>query len=157
MAFVTLPLAKKHLRITHAAEDENLALYIDAAEAFALAYIGANVYVDEVALGAAQVNAPGLLATATTDYEAAREAASSMEIGDGRTLAESRALDLYRSAVIDYQRTMWGIVADARFQTGVLLILSNLWEHRGDEEEPTGVPKAARVLLAPLRAQGIPL
>ena len=40
MSYVQLARAKAHLRVTHAAEDELIQAYIDAAESYAASYMG---------------------------------------------------------------------------------------------------------------------
>lgn len=151
MPLVDLATAKRELRVTHDAEDDDIERKIAAAEEQAIAFLGRNVYEDQVALDAALDAAPDVLSAATVAYDTSMAAAGAIEVETERLLYERSARQAYREAANAWERTVRGMVVNESIRTGILLITASLWEHRGDEDAVEGIPPAARAFLWPFR------
>lgn len=151
MPLIDVPTAKSELRVTHDAEDADIARKLAAAEEQAAAFLGRNVYATQEDLDAAVAAAPAALSAATTAYDAAMEASGAVDVAIERELHERLAKDTYNAAIETWQRTVRGMVVNDSVRTAILLITASLWEHRGDEDAVQGVPPAARSFLWPWR------
>lgn len=151
MPLVDLATAKRELRVTHDAEDADIERKVAAAVEQAEAFLNRRVFEDPAALAAAIAAAPAGLATATTAYDTAMEAAGLVEVAIERTLAERYAESTYRDAQHAAEMVYRGMVVNDSIRTGILLTAASLWEHRGDEDVIVGVPQAARTFLWPFR------
>ena len=148
MPFITLAIAKAHLRIDDTDGDTDLTLKIAAAERAAIEYLQCNIYADQTALDTAIAAVPATLSAAKATYDASYAAAIAMNEADLSLIEESHALAVYMRAVYAATRTRQGVVINELITAAMLLILGRLFEVREDDAE---VPRAAQDLLAPFR------
>ena len=154
MSITTLTVAKEHLRVTEAAEDVTVQLYLNASERAAAKYLNRNVYADAGALAAAKAAAPAVLTAAVATYDAAILAAESIENEDQRRVLQDVAEADFSQAQGDFVRSMRGIVITDTITAAVLLTLGHLYANR--EENMAGVslaalPMGVQALLTPDR------
>ena len=148
MPFITLAIAKAHLRIDDTDGDTDLTLKIAAAERAAVEYLQCNVYADQTALDTAIAAVPAALVTAKATYDAAYLVAVAIEDVDLSLMEQAHAMSLYMRAVYAATRTRQGVVINELIIAAMLLILGRLFEVREDDAE---VPRAAQDLLNPFR------
>jgi hypothetical protein len=148
---IDVPTAKRELRVTHDAEDAEIARKLAAAEEQAAAYLGRGIYATPQDLAAARAAAPPALAAALVTYDAAMAEAAGASTYYVRDLQERAAKAAYGDAIDGWQRAMRGMVANESVRTAILLITASLWEHRGDEDAIAGIPPAAERFLWPFR------
>jgi len=150
MPLVDLTTAKLHLRVTESAEDTLLTIWEAVAEQQVAAFLNRNIYADQAALDAAVAAAPGTLATATTAYEAAVDAAWQISDEVDRSAALKYAAEAYAKAQTDSDRAQRGMVVNETAKAAILLSLGALYEHRGDAAGGE-LPESAKSLLWPYR------
>ena len=155
MSIVTLPEAKLHLRVTDAAEDALIAVYITAAEQSAVSVLDRNVYADGTALASAITAAPGIFAAAGITYDNAIDAANLLTESADRAEALRVASVNYLRASIVSRQTQDGIVANEAIKAAVLLMIGHLYSNREDVVSGISVaklPNGAEWLLQPYKA-----
>lgn len=150
MPLVDVATAKRELRALDA-EDADITRRLTAAEEQVTLFLGRNVYADKAALDAAILAAPAALATASTAWQTAVDAALALEVETERILGQTDADSAYRDAQEAYRRARRGMVVNESIKTAILLIAASLWEHRGDEDGIQGIPPAAERLMFPWR------
>jgi hypothetical protein len=150
MPLITTTTAKLHLRVDTSDEDELIMIWIGTAEQQVAQFLNRNVYADQGALDTAVAGAPADLATATTAYEAAIEAAEAMEEGVDKDAAVKYAEEAYALAQTASDMAQRGMVVNDTVKAALLLAVGNLYENRGDVAAD-GLPAAARSLLQPYR------
>jgi len=128
--FLTLDIAKAHLRVIGGDEDADLALKCDAAEGIAVAHLDRAVYADQAQLNAAIAAAPAALAASRAAFLAADAAAALIEDEKLRELEEAHAFDVYSRAIFAVARIRRGHVINPVILSAMLLILGGLWESR---------------------------
>lgn len=143
--------AKLHLRVDGDAEDSLLDVYISTAEGVASHYAGRYFYENLAALDAAVAAAPAALAAAVDTYDAAITAAEAMEAGTEQDAAIKYAEDALASAKQSSDMTQRGMVVTAPVRSALLLIISCLYENRGELED---IPGAAKALLDTVKVYG---
>ena len=144
MPFITLAIAKAHLRIDDTNGDTDLTLKIAAAERAAVEYLQCNVYADQSALDTAIAAVPATLSAAKAAFDVACAAAEAIDDVDAYT----QALSVLSRAGYAATRTRQGVVINELIAAAMLLILGRLFEVREDDAE---VPRAAQDLLSPFR------
>lgn len=146
--FITIEIAKQHLRIDGTDADADILLKIGAAERSAIEYLQCNVYADQTALDTAIAAVPVTLAAAKATYDAACLVAVEIVDVDLSLMEQAHAMSLYMRAVYAATRTRQGVVINELIIAAMLLILGRLFEVREDDAE---VPRAAQDLLSPFR------
>lgn len=147
MSVVDLATAKQDLRVEHDADDALIQRLLNTAERYVVHFIGRNLYADQVALDAAKAGADEAFLGAKAAYQTALDEAGVITDFDLRYMKTATATSDYQEAVVRYDRTMAGVVVDDTIKTAITLTTADLYEHRGDEELPTGVPASARTYL----------
>lgn len=150
---VDLTTAKLSLRVDGSDEDALITLWLEAAEAKAVEFLGRNVYADQNALNAAVAAVPAALFAATTAHTAAVAAARALTSEVERDAAEKAADDTYADAQESARRTRAGIVVTSAIKTAVLLTVAHLYAHREDvgPGNLAPLPHGAHAFLWPMR------
>lgn len=153
MSLVTLADAKAHLRVEEAGEDTLIQAYVNAAELFAVNYLGRNVYADQAAMNTALSGVAAALSAATTAYVAAVEAAASIASDVESGIAMDVADQAYQAAQQTAKRTYSGIVLNDAIKSAILLIVGHLFLNReaSADRAMDEVPFGVYALLQPFR------
>lgn len=152
MPFVDLVTAKQDLRVNHAGDDALITRLVNTAERQVVHFLGREVYATQEALNAAVAAAPATFATAESAYSLALDAADLHESATLKAMAQTQAADDYVRAQHAYMATVNGVVVDDTIKTATMLVVADLYEHRGDEDRAiVGIPMAAETFLWPYR------
>lgn len=154
MSLIDLPIAKAHLRLEEDYPDEQVTLYLNAAESMAAQFLGRRIFADQDALTEAITAVPGELITARTAYDDAITAANEIEDCVAREFADRHACGNYLRAQTIATETYLGIVIDDMIRAGILLTLGHLFENRQDVVVgtiATEMPLGSRQVLMPYR------
>lgn len=148
---ITDAQARAHVR---AEEDDDIAIYIGAAELAAQEFMNRRVYADQAALDAAQLTVTDSLLAARAAYVAADEAANLIDDRDACLEAKGHAFSQYMAAHRLAAEIRSGIVINDMIRAAMLLTIGHLYENR--EEVVTGVsvtqlPMGTERLLRPYR------
>jgi hypothetical protein len=130
--FITLEVAKEHLREIGTDNDADITRKTDAAEKIAIRHLNRAVFESQALLDAAILQVPAALVAAQAAYSASCDAADLIEDSELRLIERSYAFEVYRDARIAAQATRNGIVIDSAITAAMLLILGSLWEARED-------------------------
>lgn len=154
MSLIDLPTARAHLRVEDDYPEEQVALYLAAAEQTAAEFLNRRVFVDDSALGAAVGAVPAALTSASAAHTAAIDAAPLIEDCAVRDEALRHAARAFVAARTAARETYDGIVVNDAIKAAILLMLGHLFENRQDNVTGTIVselPLSARSLLMPFR------
>lgn len=130
--FITLEMAKAHLRVVGPDDDADITPKADAAEKIAIAHLNRAVFTDKASLDTAIAQVPAALAAAQAAYVAACDAADLVDDSELRLMERSYATEVRRDARIAAQAVRNGLVIDSAITAAMLLILGSLWEARED-------------------------
>lgn len=149
---VTDEQVRSHLRI---AVDEDVSVYVMAAESMAAQFLNRNVYATEEDLTAAIAAAPSSLDAAVTAYDLAMDAAAALGCVQ-REGAQFIANEQMNEAVAQNRRVALGMVANDLIRAAILLTIGHLYANR--EEVVVGasvaeLPMSSKYLLQPYRKQ----
>lgn len=150
MQFITLAQARTHCK-ADAADDSELTICVNAAEAACVRLANRNIYVTQVALDAAIAALPAMMVAANAAYEAAILVADEIEIEEDRDVATTLAEDALMKAQLVFDQTRDGLVISDDMLDAILLTTAHFYRNR--EEVVTGQNAAATAL--PMGAQSI--
>jgi hypothetical protein len=143
--------ARVHL---HAEDDDDISVYIGAAERAAQEFLNRRVYADQAALVAAQLMVTDGLLAARATYDAADAAANLIDDRDARLEAKTYAFKQYMAAHRLAAEIRAGIVIDDMIRAAMLLTIGHLYANREDVVAGVSVsqlPIGADRLLQPYR------
>lgn len=159
MSLIDLPTARAHLRLEDDYPDEQVELYLNAAEKTAALFMNRRIYADQAALDAEILTVPAALLAAGTTYTTAIQANLAITDLVARSADDAYALSVYEAAQTTGYQIRAGIVIDDAIRAGILLILGHLFEQRQDTVVGASVatlPMGSRSVLMPYRvAMGI--
>lgn len=143
--------ARAHLR---ADNDENITVYIGAAELAAQEFMNRRVYADQDALDAAQLTVTDSLLAARAAYIAADAAADLIDDRDACLEAKGHAFSQYMAAHRKAAEIRAGIVINDMIRAAMLLTIGHLYANR--ESVVVGysaaeLPQSTHALLMPYR------
>lgn len=154
MPLIDLLTAKAHLRVDADYPDEQVQLYLNAAEMAAAQFMNRRVFADQDELDTAVAAVPAALLAAGVAYDDAQLLADDIEDCVARCAAREYAESVYRQARTAALETRCGIVVNDLIKAGILLILGHLHEQREDSVVGASVaelPMGSRYLLQPFR------
>lgn len=151
MSLIPLADAKEHLRVEPDYPDAQVVGYLDAAERVAAEFLNRRIYADQAALNSAIAAVPAQIAAAREAYEDALEAADALTDETARQMAREHAQREWERAQDEATETYRGIVMNDQIRAGILLVLTNLFENRGDDGKAPPLSMAAQSLLFPFR------
>lgn len=151
MSLIDLPTARAHLRVEDDYPEAQVALYLNAAERLVAEFLNRRIYADADLLATAVAGVPAALTTASTAYDTAREVAYDIEDATTQEHALTYAERVFTEAKRLARETYAGIVINETLEAAILLTMTSLHEHRGDDGTVPGLPRAARDLAHPFR------
>lgn len=150
---IDLPTAKAHIR-DDAAPDDQVQLYLRAAEQSAAQFLNRRIYANEPELAEALATVPAGFLAAVTAWDVDIGAADAL--GDHRLIEEGResADQKYFRAAAAVREIRDGIVINDAIKAAILLIFGSLYSNREDVVVGVSVadlPQGSRHLLQPYR------
>lgn len=150
MSIVTLVDAKRHLRVTHDAEDALIQTHLDAAEKVASEWMGRAILGTPEALALARAGVPAQVAAAAEAHTSAIEAAGALGSDVEILIAVEAAERDYRQAQAQARMVHAGVLVDAAIEAAVLLVVGELYADR----EGADIPRGAQSLLQSYKLYG---
>ena len=147
--FITLEMAKEHLREIGSDNDADIVRKADAAEKIAVSHLNRAVFETQAMLDAAIAAVPAMLSAAKAACVLNGSDADLIEDLDLRMMEKAHVSAVYRDALLAAQAVRNGLVIDSAITAAMLLILGSLWEARED------VVIGASVASLPLGAYAI--
>ena len=151
MSLIDLPTAKAHLRVDADYPDEQVSIYLNAAERAVAEFLNRRIYATQQELDTAIEDVPAALTAASEAYETALEAAADIEDATTQEMAKERAERVFAAAKTAARETYDGLVVNDAIKAGILLMAASLHENRGDSVDGAELPRAAQALLFPFR------
>lgn len=137
---IDLPTAKAHLRLDPDYPNEQVVVYLRAAEMSAAQFLNRRIFADATAANTAVAAVPSALVSAGLAHESALAAAAMIDDPVARCAAVAHAERVYRQAQADAAETYGGIVTNELINAAILLTLGHLFENR--QENFVGVTVA---------------
>lgn len=150
---VTDAQVRTHLRID---ADEDVSVYVSAAERAVQQFMNRSVYADQASLDDARAQAPVALSTAMLAYDTAVAAANAIENGTERDMALFAAKSDYEMALSASRQAHLGMVVNDDIRASILLITGHLYANRENVVVGASVaelPMGSLYLLQPYRCQ----